>query len=99
MTLERSPLMLKRGSATGTGHFGPDDYDVLENGEVVGRIFLASAGGPDGRPWMWASGHNGDYSRAAHGFEATREDAMAAFAKSWRGEKAFLQVSTPKKPR
>jgi hypothetical protein len=33
---------------------------------------------------MWASGHNGDYRRAAHGYEQTREAAMAAFAKSWR---------------
>jgi hypothetical protein len=33
---------------------------------------------------MWASGHNGDYRRAAFGYEPTREDAMAAFAKSWR---------------
>jgi hypothetical protein len=34
---------------------------------------------------MLASGHNGDIRRAAHGYEATREEAMAAFAKSWRG--------------
>jgi hypothetical protein len=34
--------------------------------------------------WMWASGHNGDYRRAAHGYESTREAAMAAFAKVWR---------------
>jgi hypothetical protein len=46
---------------------------VLENGVVVGRI--------QGRAWMWASGHNGEISRAAHGYEPTREVAMAAFAK------------------
>src|SRR5262245_43993646 len=33
-----------------------------------------------------ASGHNGQIKRAAHGYEATREAAMAAFAKSWRRE-------------
>jgi hypothetical protein len=33
---------------------------------------------------MWASGHNGDIRRGAHGYEPTREAAMAAFAKSWR---------------
>jgi hypothetical protein len=27
------------------------------------------------------SGHNGDIKRAAYGYEATREEAMAAFAK------------------
>jgi hypothetical protein len=61
-----------------------DDYDVLENGVVVGRIFCLDAVGPQGRPWMWASGHNGDIKRAAHGYAETREAAMAAFAKSWR---------------
>jgi hypothetical protein len=39
---------------------------------------------PQDRPWMWASGHNGDIKRAAYGYEATRGAAMAAFAKSWR---------------
>jgi hypothetical protein len=56
---------------------------MLENGVVVGRIFL-SPGAPQDRQWMWASGHNGDIRRAAHGREATRQAAMAAFAKSWR---------------
>ena len=38
---------------------------------------------PD-RPWMWANGHGADtVHRAAHGYEPTREEAMAAFAKSW----------------
>ena len=40
---------------------------------------------PHDRHWMWASGHNG-YGHAAHGYEATREAAMAAFAESWRRE-------------
>jgi hypothetical protein len=56
---------------------------VVENGVIVGRIFL-DAVGPRARPRMWASGHNGDYRRAAHGYEQTREAAMDAFAKSWR---------------
>jgi hypothetical protein len=33
---------------------------------------------------MWASGHNGEYRRAADGYEPTREAAMAAFDGSWR---------------
>src|SRR5262249_58175874 len=37
-----------------------------------------------GRPWMWASWPLGHLRGAAHGYEATREAAMAAFAKSWR---------------
>ena len=52
---------------------------------MVGRIFLLGAVAPPGRPWMWASGHSAaTVKRAAHGYEATREAAMAAFAKSWR---------------
>jgi hypothetical protein len=78
-----TPLILKRASASrSSGQWRDDDYDVLENGVVVGRIFCLDAVGPQGRPWMWASGHNGDIKRAAHGL--TREQAMAAFAKSWR---------------
>jgi hypothetical protein len=61
----------------------PEDYSVLEDGVIVGRIFKVPIAPPD-RPWMWASGHNGDIRRAAHGYEPTREAAMAAFAKSWR---------------
>ena len=34
----------------------------------------------------WASGHDGHIRRAAHGYEPTREAAMAAFARSWRRE-------------
>jgi hypothetical protein len=33
-----------------------------------------------GTPWMWASGHNGDIRRAAHGYEPTCAAAMVAFA-------------------
>jgi hypothetical protein len=43
-------------------------------------IFFLDAVGPN-RPWMWASGHNGEIRRAAHGYEPTREAALAAFAK------------------
>jgi hypothetical protein len=45
------------------------DFDVLEDGVIVGRIFFLSAVGPQGRSWMWASGHNGDLRCAAHGYE------------------------------
>jgi hypothetical protein len=35
---------------------------------------------------MWTSGYNGHIRRATYGYAATREAAMAAFAKSWRRE-------------
>jgi hypothetical protein len=49
-------LVLKRGDPS---RRRADDYDVLEDGKVVGRIFHLDAAAPEGRPWMWASGHGG----------------------------------------
>ena len=69
---ERPPLILKRNPVGDN----PEDYSVLGNGVVVGRIFLLGAVAPHGRPWMWASGHSAaTVKRAAHGYEATREVA------------------------
>ena len=69
-----------------SGEWNDDDYDVLCNGVVVGRIMQAAAV-PVGMSWMWtlAFGHHEDRT-PAHGYAATREAAMAAFAKSWRHE-------------
>ena len=59
---------------------------MLADGVVVGRIMKASAA-PEGTPWLWtlAYGQHEDCT-PTHGYEATREAAMAAFAKSWRRE-------------
>jgi hypothetical protein len=67
-------LILKRAPG-----WNQDDYDVLENGVVVGRIFKVPIA-PQDRTRMWASGHNGHIRRPAHGYEHTREAAMAALA-------------------
>jgi hypothetical protein len=80
-------LLLKRASASGPpGQWNDDDFDVLAEGAVVGRIFNSNAA-PVGSPWMWtlAFGHHQDRS-PTHGYEAPRETAMATFAKSWRQE-------------
>jgi hypothetical protein len=80
-------LILKRANASRpSGHWSEDDYDVLFEGEVVGRIMKVIAA-PEDTPWMWtlAYGYHRDRS-PTHGFEPTREAAMAAFAKSWRRE-------------
>jgi len=53
-------------------------------GVVVGRIFRANAA-PVGAPWMWTLLFEHQVNRTPkHGYAATREDAMMAFAKSWR---------------
>jgi hypothetical protein len=81
-------LVLKRASSASrpSGHWYDDDYDVLCEGEVVGRIMKAAAA-PVGQPWLWtlAYGYHEDRT-PTHGYELTREGAMAAFAKSWRRE-------------
>ena len=80
-------LILKRASLSRiSGEWKDDDYDVLADGVVVGRIFNAAAS-PMGTPWMWTLlyGYHEDRS-PTHGYEPTREAAMAAFAKSLRRE-------------
>ena len=73
------PLILERANASRlSGQWRDDDYDVLETGVVVGRIFFLDAVGPQGRRWMWASGHNGDIKRAAYGYLAQDEESGRA---------------------
>jgi hypothetical protein len=46
-------LLLKRASASRpSGEWNDDDFDVLADGVVVGRIFKANAS-PVGMSWMW----------------------------------------------
>jgi hypothetical protein len=45
-------LLLKRAATSRpSGKWNDDDYDVLADGEVVGRIYKANAA-PVGSPWM-----------------------------------------------
>jgi hypothetical protein len=85
--MDKDYLTLKRASASRpSGEWDDDDFDVLADGAVVGRIFNSNAG-PVGMPWMWtlAFGHHEDRT-PTHGHAETREVAMMAFAKSWRRE-------------
>ena len=85
--MEKDYLILKRASASRTsGQWKEDDFDVLADGVVVGRIIKAAAS-PVDAPWLWtlAFGHHED-RMPTHGYEPTREAAMAAFAKSWQRE-------------
>jgi hypothetical protein len=85
--MEKDYLILKRASTSRpSGEWNDDDFDVLADGVVVGRIFKANAA-PVGSPWMWTLtfGYHEDRT-PTHGYEPTRDAAMAAFAKSWRRE-------------
>jgi hypothetical protein len=64
-----------------------DDYDVLCDGAVVGRIIHFPAA-PEAKPWMGslAFGYHRD-RMPSYGYEPTREATIAAFAKSWRRER------------
>jgi hypothetical protein len=69
------PLILKRASASRpSGEWNAEDYDVIADGVVVGRIFEANAASV-GTPWMWtlAFGHHEDRS-PTHGY---------AFSTAW----------------
>ena len=85
--MEKDYLILKRASASRTsGQWKEDDFDVLADGVVVGRI-MKTAASPVDAPWLLtlAFGHHEDRT-PTHGYAETREAAMAAFAKSWRRE-------------
>jgi hypothetical protein len=85
--MDKDYLILKRASASRpSGEWNDDDFEVLADGVVVGRIMRAAAA-PVGSPWMWTLLFEHHQGRTpTHGYEATREAAMAASAKSWRRE-------------
>jgi hypothetical protein len=69
-------LTLERAS-DGSGH-----YEVLHDARnVVGHILLSDAAPPE-MPWNWsiAFGHHTG-RKSTHGYEATRDAAMEAFAR------------------
>ena len=80
-------LILKRAAASrSSGQWSDDDYDVLAEGVVVGRI-MKRATAPEASLWFWtlAYGHHEDRT-PTYGYAASRVGAMADFAKSWRRE-------------
>jgi hypothetical protein len=69
--VDKEYLILKRASASRpSGEWDDDDFDVLADGVVIGRI--NSNAGPVGGRWPSAP-----MSTPTHGHAATREAAMA----------------------
>ena len=64
-----------------------DQYKVLAGDQVVGHIRLSESAPPT-TPWRWTLSHGQHKSRRTptHGYGATREEAMQAFARSWNRE-------------
>jgi hypothetical protein len=57
--MEKDYLVLKRASASRpSGEWKDDDYDVLAEGVIVGRIMKAAAS-PVETPWLFAKGNRG----------------------------------------
>ena len=76
-------VLLRRVKAARPGAQHVDDYDVIDgDGLIIGRIFKSTTSPFVGTPWIWtlAFGHHGERT-PTHGYAATREAAMAAFAK------------------
>jgi len=83
-------LILKRGKfSRSSGSWKDEDYDVLADGKVVGRILEeGSRFGPPELRWGWSITAIVPATPATHGTAATREEAMAKFRAAW--EKATV---------
>jgi hypothetical protein len=87
-------LILKRASASRpSGHWSENDYDVLSESEVVGRIMKVISA-PEDTPWMWtlAYGHHRDRS-PTHGFDATREVRWPHLLRAGYGNRPVLPLA------
>ena len=78
MGQQETALMLKRASASrSSGEWNDDDFDVLADGIVVGRIFKANTAAV-GSPWMWTLAFGNREGRTpTHSYAESREAAMA----------------------
>ena len=73
----------------------PTQYEVIADAQIVGRIALFSALRDRNKPWIWTIDLAFTDGRdQTHGFEATREAAMQAFARSWFG-RLSRETKTP----
>jgi hypothetical protein len=82
-------LVLKRGKFSHPpGQWQDEDYDVLWNGKVVGRIYDdASAGTPPDMRWFWSvTAIVPATPGRTNGTAATREEAMSKFRAAWNAE-------------
>jgi hypothetical protein len=78
-----TPLILRHASARPFGQWRDDDYDVLEGGVVVGRIFSVARRAAGSAVDVGERARRADRPRGAR-LRGRRASAMAAFAKSWR---------------
>jgi hypothetical protein len=89
--MEKDYLLLKRASASRpSGEWNEDDFDVIADGFVVGRIFKVNAA-PVGQPWMWTLAFGYHEGRTpTHGYAATRGRHDGIRKKLAAGVRPFL---------
>jgi hypothetical protein len=64
----------------------PGEFYIIADDQIVGRITLY-AGAESALPWMWVLEYSQQEGRTqTHGYAATREDALLAFAQNWHRE-------------
>jgi hypothetical protein len=89
----RADLLLRQAQASRAGAQGDGDSDVIGTDAIVIEHIFSATTSPVGAPWMWTLAYGDHEDRTpTHGYEATREAAMQAFAKSWHKE-ALRQAS------
>jgi hypothetical protein len=73
-----------------------DQYKVLAGDQVVGHIRLSESA-PTATPWRWTLSHGLHRGRRTptHGYGATREEALQAFARSWHMRKGPGDIPEP----
>jgi hypothetical protein len=78
-------LILKRAATSRPdGQWSDDDYDVIADGKVVGRIYdNGSAGTPPDMRWPWSLMVTPATPGRTNGTATTREQAMAKFRAAW----------------
>jgi hypothetical protein len=60
-------------------------YDVLSGSRIVGRILLSNTSAAS--QWVWTLSYDYHEDRTpTHGYAATRDAALHAFARSWNRE-------------
>jgi hypothetical protein len=85
--MDKDYLLLKRASASRPSGDWSEVIMTCSATALSSAAFSRSHAAPVGSSWMWTLAfwyHEG--RSPTHGYAATREAAMAAFAKSWRRE-------------
>jgi hypothetical protein len=87
------PLLLRHARKRKSETWGPDDYNVIQDGRDIGRIFKSARWRSRGSP-LDVDNHGSDRRAGLqpHGFCATLDEAMAKFAEARRAWLASRRI-------